>query len=68
MVHRVAKNDNEWDSEWQWMTATDNEWQRGVQRVAEQVTANGTTSDNEWQCESTRDNKWQQMTMSCYFW
>ena len=59
MVHRVATNDNEWDSEWQWMTATDNEWQRGVQRVAEQVTANVTASDNASLRETTNDSKWQ---------
>ena len=71
MVHRVKKNENEWqqsggvvDNKWQQRTMNDkwyNEWQR--------VKTNSTMSDNEWQRviqrvtenESEWYNEWQQM-------
>ena len=39
------------------MTASDNEWQRVVQRV----TMNDTTSDNERQRMADSDNEWQRV-------
>ena len=41
MVQWVTTHGTTSDNEWQWVTASDNEWQR--------VTTSGTTSGNEWQ-------------------
>ena len=42
------------------MTASDNEWQRVVQRV----TTNRTTSDNKWEWMTTSVSEWQWVIIS----
>ena len=48
MVQWVTTHGKTSDNEWQWVTASDNEWQR--------VTTSGTTSGNEWQWVTTSES------------
>ena len=45
-------------------TSSDNEWQRVVQRVVQQITKSGTTSEKKWQRVIKIDNEWQWGTVS----
>ena len=58
----VYKKTDEWYTEWQRITASDNEWQQVIQRMTTSSTTSFTTSDNEWQrmtmSGKTNGNEW----------
>ena len=58
----VYKKTDEWYTEWQRITTSDNEWQQVIQRMTTSSTTSGTTSDNEWQrmtmSGKTNGNEW----------
>ena len=71
----VCKKTDQWYIEWHRMTASDNEWERVVQRMTRSSTTSGIEWYNKWQGMKrltvsgiASDNEWQRMTTSNKNW